>query len=71
MNFKDMITVKELAKKLGVDPDTIRHWADQGKIRCYRNPCNNYRYFSLEEVLKTLDFKEKDSISSSDLKPEI
>lgn len=73
MGYKDMITVKELAKELDVDPDTVRHWTKQKKIRFYRHPVNNYRLFKLEEVRKDLDLNSSDSISSGsqvkELKP--
>ncbi|MCJ7457770.1 MAG: helix-turn-helix domain-containing protein [candidate division Zixibacteria bacterium] len=73
VDFRGKLTVKELAKILEVDPDTIRNWSNQKKIRCYRHPVNNYRLFDLEEVRKDLDLNSSNSISSSsqvkELKP--
>ncbi len=54
-DFRGKITVKELAKRLKVHPDTIRNWADQGKIRSTRHPVNGYRLFDWDEVRKDLD----------------
>ncbi len=54
-DFRVLITVKELAKYLKVDPDTIRNWANHNKIRSHRHPVNNYRLFDLEEIRKDLD----------------
>jgi DNA-binding transcriptional MerR regulator len=64
VGYKDMITVGRLAKKLGLDPDTLRSWADQKKVKSYRHPINNYRLFREEEVRKDLDIDSGDSISS-------
>jgi excisionase family DNA binding protein len=58
-DFRGKMTVKELAKYLEVDPDTVRHWADQKKIRSFRHPANNYRLFDLAEVREDLDMKEE------------
>lgn len=63
-DFRDKLTVKELAKYLEVDPDTIRHWADQKKIRSFRHPVNNYRLFDLSQVREDLDLKEGNALSS-------
>lgn len=43
------LTVKELAKRLSVHPDTIRRWAKRGRIECIRHPVNNYRLFLLDD----------------------
>jgi len=64
VDIRGKLTVKELAGRLEVDPKTIRYWADQKKIPCYRHPINNYRLFDWEEVRKTLDLDEKGSIAS-------
>lgn len=44
------LTIKEVAKLLGVTPLTLRNWDKSGKLRAYRNPINNYRIYKAEEV---------------------
>jgi hypothetical protein len=38
-----MIGVSEAAERAGLAPQTIRNYADQGKIYCLINPHNQYR----------------------------
>lgn len=43
---------------LGVSPNTLRKWADEGKVKAHVNPANGYRLFSLvdlDQFLKTLE----------------
>ena len=52
------MTVKEVAKVLGVTPLTVRNWDQKGKLAAYRNPVNNYRLYKVEDVeelLKDID----------------
>ncbi len=44
------LTVTELAKELNVHPDTIRRWANKGRLKCKRHPINNYRLFLVSDV---------------------
>lgn len=44
------LTIKEVAKILGVTPLTLRNWDKSGKLRAYRNPINNYRIYKSEEI---------------------
>ncbi len=51
-----------MAKKLGVDPKTLRKWARDKQIPSYRNPVNEWYYYNENEVRKALqlyglDFK--------------
>lgn len=39
------LTTRQIAQKLGVHPETIRRWADTGRIKHIRHPINNYRLF--------------------------
>lgn len=71
VDFRGKLTVKKLAKILEVDPDTVRNWANQKKIRSHRHPANNYRIFDLQEVRKDLDMDSDDSISSGAQSQEI
>jgi len=44
------LTVKELAARLSVHPDTVRRWVGKGQIKCVRHPMNNYRLFRLLDL---------------------
>jgi len=47
---KKYLTIKEVAKVLGVTPLTLRNWDKVGKLKAYRNPINNYRVYKPEEI---------------------
>jgi len=47
---KKYLTIKEVAKILGVTPLTLRNWDKKGKLKAYRNPINNYRVYKPEEI---------------------
>ena len=47
---KKFLTVREVARLLGVTPLTIRNWDQRGKLIAYRNPVNNYRLYKVEDV---------------------
>ena len=44
------LTVKEAAKILGVNPETLRRWDNIGKLNTKRHPMNNYRIYDPVEV---------------------
>ena len=55
---KKFLTVKEVARVLGITPLTVRNWDTKGKLVAYRNPVNNYRMYKIEDVeliLKQID----------------
>ncbi len=59
---KKYLTIKEVAKILGVTPLTLRNWDKAGKLRAYRNPINNYRVYKPEEIelfLRKIEVKKK------------
>ena len=54
------LTVKQVAKLLGVTPLTVRNWDKSGKLKAIRHPINNYRLYRLEDIenfLKKLNEK--------------
>ena len=55
-----LLMVREAAEVLGVAPNTVRAWADAGKLPCARHPMNNYRLFRLRDLTKILDAFELD-----------
>lgn len=53
-NRGDLLTVTQAAQRLGVSKNTVRAWADAGKLRHARHPINRYRLFDpavLDELL--------------------
>jgi excisionase family DNA binding protein len=44
------LTVKQVAKLLGVTPLTVRNWDKSGKLKAIRHPINNYRLYRLEDI---------------------
>jgi excisionase family DNA binding protein len=62
------LTVKEVAKLLGVTPLTIRNWDKSGKLKAIRHPINNYRIYRLEDIERFLEkLKEKKGIQSEEV----
>ena len=56
------LTIKEVAKILGVTPLTLRNWDKKGKFKAYRNPINNYRLYKPEEIelfLRAIESKRR------------
>jgi excisionase family DNA binding protein len=47
-----MITVSQAAQLLGVHPNTVRNWSDNGLIKSYRLGNRRDRRFRLEDVIK-------------------
>lgn len=44
-----LLTTEEVASALGVSKSTIKRWADEGKLLCYKTP-GKHRKFSLENL---------------------
>ena len=56
-NFGQYLTVQDASKMLGVSVSTLRNWDKSGKLKSQRNPYNDYRIYSLDDidsVLRTL-----------------
>jgi excisionase family DNA binding protein len=55
VKLSDYIKVAEASEILGVSQNTLRAWAEAGKIPMHKNPANGYRLFrrsDLEQFLK-------------------
>lgn len=53
--LSDYVLIAEAADILGVAQNTLRKWADDGKVKTRRHPMNGYRLFrrnDLEALLK-------------------
>ena len=57
--MQDFLLVKEVARILGVSPNTVRSWADSGKLPEHRHPINRYRLFRAKDVEKLLRMIEE------------
>ncbi len=44
------LTIKQVAKILGVTPLTLRNWDKNGKFEAGRHPINNYRVYRRSDV---------------------
>ena len=54
IKFKDYLTVKEAAKILGINPETLRRWDNSKKFKSYRHPVNGYRLYKRKQLEKLL-----------------
>jgi len=50
----DYVKTAEAAEILGVSQNTLRKWAEAGKIPMRRNPANGYPLFKRSDLLKFL-----------------
>lgn len=46
----DYMKTAEAAEHLGVSQNTLRKWAETGKIPVHRNPANGYRLFKRTDL---------------------
>ena len=46
----EYVKIAEAAKILGVAENTLRSWADSGKLPVFGNPANGYRLFRQEDL---------------------
>ncbi len=66
---KQFLTVKEVARLMGVTPLTVRNWDQKGKLAAYRHPVNNYRLYKTEDVEQLL--RKIDQSKGSGSRPKI
>ena len=50
----DYVKTAEAAEILGVSQNTLRKWAEAGKIPMRRNPANGYRLFKRSDLQRFL-----------------
>lgn len=48
--LSDYVMTKEAARILGVSQNTVRTWAEDGRIPMHRNPANGYRMFRRKDL---------------------
>lgn len=52
--WNEYVRVAEAAEMLGVSQNTLRAWAEEGKVPMHRNPANGYRLFRQTDLDKFL-----------------
>ena len=52
--LNEYVLAAEAARILGVSVNTVRNWAESGRLTVRRNPANNYRMFRSEDLEKFL-----------------
>lgn len=58
----EYVKVAEAAQILGVSQNTVRAWAETGKLPVHRNPANGYRLFrrtDLDTFLRVIAKRQK------------
>lgn len=48
--LNEYVMTAEAARLVGVSQNTLRQWAEAGKVPVYRNPANGYRLFRKEDL---------------------
>ncbi len=65
-DFNSMLSNGEMARRLGVDPKTLRKWAKEGLVPSYVNPANGYRYYDEKSVIRALKLQKLDFVTTID-----
>ncbi len=55
----EYVKTAEAAEILGVSQNTLRAWAEAGKVPMRRNPANGYRLFSRKDLERFLAHLER------------
>jgi len=53
-HISDMLTVREVARLFHIHPNTLRRWANDGRIKAYRITPRGDRRFKREEIVRFL-----------------
>jgi len=54
MKLREYLKVAEAAEFLGISQNTLRKWADEGRIAVHVNQANGYRMFRREDLQQHL-----------------
>lgn len=55
MKLHEYLKIAEAARFLGISQNTLRKWADEGRIPVRVNAANGYRLFLLEDLERFLE----------------
>lgn len=50
LKLSEYVKVAEAAEILGVSHNTLRAWAEDGRVPMYRNPANGWRLFRRSDL---------------------
>lgn len=62
MESKNLLTVSQVAKMLGVTPLTLRNWDKNGKLVALRHPLNNYRVYKKADIDNLLESMDRGAV---------
>ena len=54
MKLREYLKIAEAAEFLGISQNTLRKWADEGRIAVRVNPANGYRMFRRQDLERFL-----------------
>lgn len=57
--LNEYVKTAEAARVLGVSQNTLRHWAESGKVPVRRNPVNGFRLFKRADLERFLAVIER------------
>jgi excisionase family DNA binding protein len=55
MKLREYLKIADASEFLGVSQNTLRKWADEGRIDVCVNPANGYRMFRRENLERFLE----------------
>ena len=50
----EVLRIKDAATLLNVHPDTLRRWANRGKVEAVRHPISGYRLFHKKVLIELM-----------------
>ncbi|HVW99245.1 MAG TPA: helix-turn-helix domain-containing protein [Candidatus Babeliaceae bacterium] len=50
MNFKDYMTIAEMAELFGIHKNTVRNWERRGLVKAIRHPTKRERLFKRSDM---------------------
>lgn len=53
-----LLRIREAAELLGVNPETLRRWDNDGRLRAIRIGKRKDRRYKLEDIKKVIDLKQ-------------
>lgn len=65
------LSIKQAAEIIGVSRLTLRNWDNAGKLKAFRNPINNYRYYRVDQIEAFLRKMESSREKSKKLKIDV
>jgi len=65
------LSIKQAAEIIGVTPLTLRNWDNASKLKAFRNPVNNYRYYRVDQIEAFLRAMEGSREKSRKLKIDV